>query len=165
MLRDSDAPDGAFLYNVHGIIDTWNGGNAEKYSSRGYVYYNELVRVSDGRPHPDKVVWLKHTARKKFTLDGGLHPDAAHAVRPGVDYEFIPYWSEPYPSVEKQVEIALWGDVFDFELVKLEMNELSSNLEVENYVYLPVVAPAADKVQLVALPSSIVELRTEAKIT
>ena len=157
----SDASDGAFLYNVHGIIDTWSGGNAEKYSSRGYVYYDELVRVSDGRPHPDKVVWLKHTARKKFTLDGGPHPDLAHAVRPGVDYEFIPYWSKPYPSLEKQVEIALWGDVFDFELVELDMNELSSNLELGSNVYLPVIASITDEIQFVGLPSSIVELRPE----
>lgn len=155
----SDAPDGAFLYNVHGIIDTWSDDKAEKFFSRGYVHYHELVRVSDGRPHPDKVVWLKHTARMKFTLDGGPRPDLAHAVRPGVDYEFIPYGNEPYPSLQQQVAIALWNDVFDFELVELDMNELSSDLELGNNVSLPVAAPDTDIMWIEELPSSIVALR------
>lgn len=92
----SDAPDGALLYVVDAIIDTWTPEKAQAYASRGYVHYHELVRVSDGAFHPTKVVWLKHVARTSFTLDGGPRPDLAHAVTPGVDYEFIPNWSMPY---------------------------------------------------------------------
>jgi len=92
----SDAPDGELLYIVHGIIDTWSDDKAEMYASRGYVHYHELVKVSDDTLHPDKVVWLKHTARTSFTLDGGPHPELAHYVTPGVDYEFIPNGSMSY---------------------------------------------------------------------
>ncbi|UCG82843.1 MAG: hypothetical protein JSW38_11775, partial [Dehalococcoidia bacterium] len=56
----NDAPEGELLYVVHGIIDTWDAEKAEMYASRGYVHYHELLAVSDGTPHPDKVVWLKH---------------------------------------------------------------------------------------------------------
>ena len=31
-----------------------------------------------------------HTARTSFYLDGGPHPELAHGVTPGVDYDFIP---------------------------------------------------------------------------
>ncbi len=93
----SDADDGELLYIVHGIIDTWSEEKAEQYASKGYVHYHMLVTVSDGTPHPDKVVWLKHTARTSFTLDGGPHPELAHEVTPGIDYEFVPHYSMPYP--------------------------------------------------------------------
>lgn len=86
----SDAPDGALLYVVHAVIDTWSEEQAMQYASQGYVHYHELVSVSDGTLHPNKVVWLKHIARTFFTLDGGPHPELAHYVTPGVDYEFIP---------------------------------------------------------------------------
>jgi hypothetical protein len=92
----SDAPDGELLYVVHGIIDMWTEEKAALYASRGYVHYHELERVSDGTLHPNKVLWLKHVARKHFTLDGGPAPQFAHVVSPGVDYEFIPNGSEPY---------------------------------------------------------------------
>jgi len=92
----SDADDGELLYIVHGIIDTWTPEKAEKYASKGYVHYHELVRVSDGAHHPTKVVWLKHTARTSFNLDGGPHPEFGHYVTPGVDYEFIPNGNMPY---------------------------------------------------------------------
>ncbi len=92
----SDAPDGGLLYIAHAIIDTWSSEKAAQYASRGYVHYHELVSVVDGSLHPTKVVWLKHTARSNFTLDGGPRPDLAHGVTPGVDYEFIPNWSIPY---------------------------------------------------------------------
>lgn len=92
----SDAPDGELLYMVHAIIDTWSEDKAEMYSSRGYIHYHELVKVADGTLHPDKVVWLKHIARTSFNLDGGPHPELAHSVTPGVDYEFIPNWMMPY---------------------------------------------------------------------
>ncbi len=96
----SDASDGELLYIVHAIIDTWSVEKAEMYASLGYVHYHELIKVSDETLHPTKVVWLKHTARTRFELDGGPRPDLGHDVSPGKDYEFIPNWSEPYsPSI------------------------------------------------------------------
>jgi len=92
----SDAADGELLYIVHGIIDTWSADKAEKYAARGYVHYHEFLSVMDGKLHPTKVVWLRHTARKSFTLDGGPHPELGHDVTPGVDYEFIPNGMDPY---------------------------------------------------------------------
>lgn len=92
----SDADDGEYLYSVHAIIDTWSEEKAAEYAERGYIHYHELRRVSDGAPHPTKVVWLKHTARTAFTLDGGPHPELAHDVTPGVDLEFVPNGSTPY---------------------------------------------------------------------
>ncbi len=92
----SDAPDGELLYIVHAIIDTWSPEKAASYVSQGYVHYHELVKVSDGTLHTAKVVWLKHTARTSFTLNGGPHSELTHEVTPGVDYEFIPNWSMPY---------------------------------------------------------------------
>ena len=85
-----------FLFKVDGIIDTWTPQEAEEYAARGYVHYHELVKVSGGAEHPDKVVWLKHTARTSFNLDGGPHPELGHWVTPGVDYEFIPNGKMPY---------------------------------------------------------------------
>jgi hypothetical protein len=52
--------------------------------------------VSGGTLHPSKVVWLRHTARTRFTLDGGPHPELAHDVAPGVDLEFVPNGMTPY---------------------------------------------------------------------
>ncbi|MDX1688860.1 MAG: hypothetical protein R3248_12835 [Candidatus Promineifilaceae bacterium] len=92
----SDAPDGELLYIVHAIIDTWSVEKAEAYAERGYIHYHELISVEDGTLHPSKVAWLKHTARTTFTLDGGPHPELAHVVTPGVDYEFIPNGMNPY---------------------------------------------------------------------
>ncbi len=94
----SDAPDGELLYKVHGIIDTWTPEKAQRYASRGYIHYHELLKVSDGTLHPEKVVWLKHTARTHFTLDGGPHPEVSHEVTPGVDLEFVPNGTIPYPG-------------------------------------------------------------------
>lgn len=92
----SDAADGAYLYRVHAVVDTWTAEKAEDYAERGYIHYHEMQRVSDGSLHPTKVVWLKHTARTTFTLDGGPHPEAAHVVTPGIDLEFLPNGSTPY---------------------------------------------------------------------
>ena len=92
------AKDGQLLYTVNAIIDTWDPDKARRYASQGYIHYHELVKVSDGTPHPTKVVWLKHRARKSFYLDGGPHPELAHYVRNGqIDYEFIPNWRMAYP--------------------------------------------------------------------
>lgn len=92
----SDAPDGALLYTVHGVIDTWSTENAASYARRGYTHYHELVKVEDGSLHPSKVLWLRHIAVTSFTLDGGPHPELAHEVTPGPDTEFIPNGSMPY---------------------------------------------------------------------
>ncbi len=92
----SDAPDGELLYVVHGVIDTWSEEKAQLYASRGYVHYHELVSVTDQSLHPTKVVWLRHTARTSFTLDGGPAPQFAHEVTPGKDFEFIPNGFNPY---------------------------------------------------------------------
>lgn len=92
----SDAADGEFLYNVHAIIDTWTREKADAYAERGYIHYHELISVDGGALHPDKVVWLKHTARTTFTLDGGPHPELSHEVTPGLDLGFVPNGSVPY---------------------------------------------------------------------
>ena len=92
----SDAPDGELLYIVHAIIDTWSPEKAASYAARGYIHYHELIKVSDGTLRPNKVVWLKHTARTSFNLDGGPHPELAHDVTPGVDLEFVPKGMTPY---------------------------------------------------------------------
>jgi hypothetical protein len=92
----SDAPDGELLYIVHAVIDTWSAEKAEAYAEQGYIHYHELVSVEDGALHPSKVVWLKHIARTRFTLDGGPHPELEHEVTPGIDYEFIPNGMIPY---------------------------------------------------------------------
>jgi selenium-binding protein 1 len=97
----SDAPDGELLYIVKGIIDTWSVEKKDQYAARGYVHYHELVTVANGTPHPDKVLWLKHTARTSFTLDGGPdapNPPYEHEVTPGVDYEFPNNYFIPYGS-------------------------------------------------------------------
>jgi selenium-binding protein 1 len=92
----SDADDGELLFMVDGIMDMWSAEKAEDYASRGYVHYHELVSVADGTSHPTKIVWLKHTARTKFTLDGGPHPEFGHEVTPGIDHEFMPNYMMPY---------------------------------------------------------------------
>lgn len=94
----SVAGDGELLYMVDGIIDTWTAEKAVAYAARGYVHYHELVEVGTGALHPSKIVWLKHTARTTFTLDGGPHPEAAHLVTPGIDLEFLPNGMTPYPT-------------------------------------------------------------------
>jgi len=95
----SDAPNGEYLYKVHAIIDTWTQEKAEMYADRGYVHYHEFVTVTNGTLHPDKVAWLKHTARTSFTLDGGPgapNPPYQHEVTPGVDYLFPVNGLMPY---------------------------------------------------------------------
>jgi len=93
----SDAPDGELLFKVDAIIDEWTGDKAEQYFERGFVHYHELVKVSDGSLHPYKVVWLKHIARTTFTLDGGpMAPNPGFEMTPGVAYNFMPNWDQPY---------------------------------------------------------------------
>ncbi|MGD9900349.1 MAG: hypothetical protein AB7T22_14590 [Calditrichaceae bacterium] len=92
----SDAPDGALLYAVNAVIDTWSVHKAKFYARAGFVHYHELVRVSDGALHPTKIVWLQHVALMSFTLDGGPAPALSHVVNPGIDFEFIPNGMTPY---------------------------------------------------------------------
>jgi len=92
----SDAPDGALLYTVIGVIDEWSMVKAAAYYNRGFNHYHELVSVEDGSHHPNKVIWLRHAAVTSFTLDGGPAPHLGHAVEPGVDYLFIANWQNPY---------------------------------------------------------------------
>lgn len=92
----SDAPDGALLYKVRAILDEWTMEKAKAYASKGFLHYHEMVRVSDGALHPSKVLWLRHIAVRHFTLDGGPHPELAHEVNPGIDWQFIPNGMMPY---------------------------------------------------------------------
>ena len=92
----SDAPDGELLYIAMVIIDTWSADKAARYASKGYIHYHEFYKISDGSPHLTLVGWFKHIARTSFTLDGGPAPQFSHAVTPGVDYEFMPNWQNPY---------------------------------------------------------------------
>lgn len=97
----SDAKDGRLLYMVHGIIAPWDEETAEEMAGLGYVHYHELVKWDPGEAdhlmlHPYLVLWLKHIAVTRFTLDGGPHPEFAHEVTPGIDYEFIPNGFVPY---------------------------------------------------------------------
>ena len=98
----SDADDGALLYIVHGIIDTWSEEKASFYAGRGYVHRHEFKSVSFPHEfHPSKVVWLKHTAVTRFTLDGGPgapNPPYEHDVTPGIDLDFPNNGSMPYPE-------------------------------------------------------------------
>ncbi len=92
----SDAPDGALLYKVNCIIDTWSEEKAAYYASKGYVHYHEFISVEDGSLHPTMVPWLKHTAVTSFTLDGGPAAPFKHDVSPGVDLEFPNNYLKPY---------------------------------------------------------------------
>jgi hypothetical protein len=67
----SDAPDGALLFTVEGIIDTWSESKAEDYASQGFVHYHELVDKMNGKLNSTKVLWLKHAAVSEFAFDGG----------------------------------------------------------------------------------------------
>jgi selenium-binding protein 1 len=96
----SDAEDGALLYIVDCIIDTWSMEKALAYYDRGYVHYHEFRSVTTGELHPNKVAWLKHTAVTSFTLDGGPgqpDPPYEHTVTPGVDPAFPNNSFNPYP--------------------------------------------------------------------
>ena len=115
----SDAPDGELLFVVKGRIDTWSPAKANWYRRLGYVHYHELITVADGTQHPDKVVWLKHTARTSFTLDGGPHPPVPGIpITPGVARNFLPNWSTPYGSqysdFVRGIEIDVDGEDYYF---------------------------------------------------
>ena len=92
----STADDGALLYTVAGVIDTWSMVKAATYYNKGFIHYHELISVEDGSLHPDKVLWLRHAATTHFNLDGGPAPELGHEVSPGIDFLFPPNWATPY---------------------------------------------------------------------
>ncbi len=95
----STAPDGALLYTVNCIIDSWSEEKADYYASKGYVHYHEFISVEDGSLHPTMVPWLKHTAVTSFLLDGGPgapNPPYEHEVVPGIDWMFPNNYFNPY---------------------------------------------------------------------
>ena len=91
---------GEYLYTVHGIIDIWTEELSLEYAAKGYVHRHEFVSISDGEPHPSKVIWLKHIAVTNFLFDGPMAPNAMHEheVSPGIDWEFPNNYMIPYPE-------------------------------------------------------------------
>jgi hypothetical protein len=92
-------PDKVLLYKVHGIIDAppsqLSTKRTAKLKKQGYVHYHELIYASgpmQGQESQNYVVYLKHTAVRSFYFDSPPMPGAAHQVKPGVDYAFMPNW-------------------------------------------------------------------------
>jgi len=96
----SDAGDGALLYAMEAIIDTWSETKALQYFMRGFVHYHTLVNAETNLLHPKKVAWFKHVAVKRFEFDGAgplsFSGIEAYTVMPGVDYQMAPNWDTPY---------------------------------------------------------------------
>lgn len=103
----SDAQDHQQLYWVDLLISEWTPEIAQRRMVDGYVHYHELVQKDDGCLHPKMVAWMRHSALRSFTFDGGapqLRPDGrpfrprnvGHEVRPGVDTNFPPNYDKPY---------------------------------------------------------------------
>ncbi|MEM6640811.1 MAG: hypothetical protein AAF610_13020 [Pseudomonadota bacterium] len=103
----SDADDHAQLYWVDVLISEWSPKLAQARMLEGYVHYHELIRKDDGCQHPSLVVWMRHSAVRAFTFDGGppqQRPDGrpfrprnvGHQVLPGVDTNFPPNFDIPY---------------------------------------------------------------------
>ncbi len=103
----SDAEDHQQLYWVDVLISTWTPKTAQARMLQGYVHYHELVQKDDGCLHPELVVWMRHSALRSFTFDGGppqTRPDGrpfrprnvGHEVLPGVDTNFPPNYDKPY---------------------------------------------------------------------
>ncbi|MFQ6106762.1 MAG: hypothetical protein ACE5QF_04150 [Thermoplasmata archaeon] len=85
----SSIEEGALLFKVDGIIG-YNDGSMIP-TQPGYVHWHELVPVDPSMPYdPDIGVFLKHTAVDHFYFEGGPHPENAHWVEPGIEYNFIP---------------------------------------------------------------------------
>jgi hypothetical protein len=97
----SDAEDGALLFAVDGVIDTWSEEKVEEYVARGYPHYHEMV-TAEGELHPELVVWLRHIALGSFNFDGGPMQQLAHEVVPGLDREFMFNASKPYEGEEHE---------------------------------------------------------------
>jgi len=103
----SDAEDHQQLYWVDLLVSKWSPKMARQRMLQGYVHYHELVRKDDGCQHPNLVVWMRHSAVRAFTFDGGppqTRPDGrpfrprnvGHEVLPGVDTNFAPNYDIPY---------------------------------------------------------------------
>ncbi len=103
----SDAEDHQQLYWVDVLISPWTPEIAQRRLLQGYVHYHELVQKDDGCVHPELVVWMRHSALRAFTFDGGpprTRPDGrpfrprnvGHQVLPGVDTNFPPNYDIPY---------------------------------------------------------------------
>jgi hypothetical protein len=94
----SDIDYGVMLYKVDGLIDVppseLTAEREDWLKSHGYIHVHEFVD-SFGVESADWVVYLKHTARTSFTLDGGPgapNPLYEHYVTPGIDYDFPNNW-------------------------------------------------------------------------
>lgn len=87
--------DGILLFEVHGMIDVppdeLSDEQAEKLKRQGHMRFHELTDVETGEESEDYVVYLKHTAVRRFYFDGGPMQGIAHQVRPDIDYE-MPNW-------------------------------------------------------------------------
>jgi hypothetical protein len=86
---------GVLLYHVDGIIDVppdeLSMARENQLKKKGYVHFHEFV--NSGGELEDYVIYLKHTAVRKFYFNGGpMAPGSNHMVTPGVDYMFIPNW-------------------------------------------------------------------------
>ncbi|MEL7451021.1 MAG: hypothetical protein AAFN78_17535 [Pseudomonadota bacterium] len=103
----SDAEDHQQLYWVDVLISPWSPEIAQRRLLQGYVHYHELIQKDDGCQHPTLVVWMRHSALRAFTFDGGpprTRPDGrpfrprnvGHQVMPGVDTNFPPNYDMPY---------------------------------------------------------------------
>lgn len=103
----SDGGDHKQLYWVDVLISEWSPEIAQRRMIDGYVHYHEIVQKDDGCLHPRLVAWMRHSALRSFTFDGGApqtRPDGrpfrprnvGHEVRPGVDTNFPPNYDIPY---------------------------------------------------------------------
>jgi len=94
-----DADDGALLFVVRGIVDSWSLTKAYEYYTKGYARRHQLLSVDTGLPHPTKFMWLLHVAVDHFYYTGGPDPVCAHQAKPGIDYQIGPNWNVPYGEI------------------------------------------------------------------
>lgn len=69
----TDESYGILLFVVDCRIAPYKEEIVNTMAQKGYIHYHELVD-SDGDVHPELVAWLKHTAARDFTFDGGPEP-------------------------------------------------------------------------------------------
>lgn len=155
----TDESNGILLFRVNGVIDEWTEAKAQMYAQKGFIHYHEMVKVDDGTLHPNKVVWLRHFGVGNFYFDGGPHPELAHWVSPGVDYEFIPNWNVPYTggglvkSTDDDLKSALPAKVVIAENYPNPFNAqttLSFNLNQAAYVEIDIYDITGRKVDRIA---------------
>jgi len=141
----SDAGYGDLLFEVDAIIDTWSDEKAKNYAADGFVHYHE-IQNSDGNLHPNKIIWLKHNAVKAFNLDGGPHPEDAHAVVEGVDFDFLPNGMNQYPPAPKTIQVTL-ANVHDAQPIAPGVVVVHTNkgiLDFEGKLAEPTLEPLAE---------------------